>query len=331
MAQSSKLAKFGPGNCIATWRNEDGHCNVETHCKDHDISKYAVKFICIDDGGEKVRHVFAAGSFDPEEQFDTLIECKKCLAEKEEKIQVIAKSGEKTDEPGAAALTELRQEVKDLEAFMINTSAALQKLNAKVYSKDFHQQQQVKTTAPQASAASLVHHETVHHTLKAAGHPRIEAEAERVRKAHKSHRDDDVKQLATRIAASRPSSLTGALRTAEARSDKIPVQQPPKLQMMLRTQGRVQKLRTKDATMQKMHDQRYWGSYDYDDENEDEEEGRDDNDDDAEENDVPRSTDDESEPQEDQGVQQEDGYGETASDNEDSSVEQAVMDEDVSE
>jgi hypothetical protein len=152
---STKLGKFGPGNCIATWRNEDGHCEIETKCKEHDISKYAVKFICIDAGGEKVRHVFAVGSFDPEEQFDTLIECNKCLAEKQETIEVIAdtpahgqKKEKESEELGGSPLAELRSEVKDLEAFMMNTSAELQKLNKKVYSEDF----KPKAAAPKQEA-----------------------------------------------------------------------------------------------------------------------------------------------------------------------------------
>jgi len=85
----SDVSKFGPGNCLSTYRNADGHCTIETKCKNQDISQYAVKFICIDAGGQQVRHVFTKGSFDSEEQFDTLIECKKCVAEKEEKVERI--------------------------------------------------------------------------------------------------------------------------------------------------------------------------------------------------------------------------------------------------
>jgi hypothetical protein len=237
----SEVAKFGPDNCISTWRNEDGHCELETRCKEHDISKYAVKFICIDDGGEKVRHVFAVGSFDPEEQFDTLIECKKCLAEKEETIQIIydsppTKKGEKPskikkaslkkteeeeeEELGGSPLKALRNEVKELEGFMMNTSAELQKLNTEVYSDGYKPPGSPKPVAVQKAedekdlkeagkkaagkavkgekgekakaekpekakaASSLVHHETAHHQETPL---RIDAEAARVKKEHRRH------------------------------------------------------------------------------------------------------------------------------------------------
>jgi hypothetical protein len=76
------MVSFGPENCISTWRNGAGHCEVKTECKDTNIDDYQVKLICVDNGGQKVRHIFARGSFDSEEQFDTLIECKRCLADK---------------------------------------------------------------------------------------------------------------------------------------------------------------------------------------------------------------------------------------------------------
>jgi len=121
------LSKFGPDNCISTWRNEDGHCEIKTHCKEQVMSKYAVQFLCIDDGGEKVRHKFAPGSFDEEEQFDTLIECKQCLAEKQEQLEIMGDEprgshGKKvkpeqeqdSDASAGAPLKMLKEEVKSL-------------------------------------------------------------------------------------------------------------------------------------------------------------------------------------------------------------------------
>jgi len=283
----SEVAKFGPGNCISTWRNEDGHCAVETHCKDQDISKYAVKFICIDAGGEKVRHVFAVGSFDPEEEFDTLIECKKCLAEKEETIQIMEDDGipekagnssslkkkgkkkaekreeEEEAELGGAPLLELRNEVKELEVFMMNTSAALQKLNAVVYNDEFKPPvllnkpcanctkvgEKAATKALKASS-SLVHHSTAHHHQERSPQ-RIETEAARVKKEHRrrlAEEDGDAEPIRPRkvlkVAARKledvPSSLAGALRTAEDRDHEVPAYQPAKSPMVLSTSAGVQ-------------------------------------------------------------------------------------------
>jgi len=278
----TSVAKFGPSNCVSTWVNEDGHCEIETKCKEQDISKYAVKFICIDAGGEKVRHVFAGGSFDTEEQFDTLIECNKCLAEKQETIEIIAdtppgapspagkgaikskqvaKLEEDSDQLGGAPLLALRAEVKDLEGFMMNTSAELQTLNAKVYSKDFEGakvhdipcigvdcDQVGKAAAPapaaakaakdlKASSSSLVHHSSAHHEQEV----HIEAQAARVKKIHRRHIEEDDGEDVTPRQAETPaarttsatSSLAGALKTAEERDDAMPQSQPETSSMML--------------------------------------------------------------------------------------------------
>lgn len=266
----TSVAKFGPANCVSTWRNEDGHCEVETQCKDQDISKYAVKFICIDAGGEKVRHVFAGGSFDSEEQFDTLIECNKCMAEKQETIEIIAdappgahgkakKEVAKLDDPEQSPLMALRAEVKDLEGFMMNTSAELQKLNAKVYSKDFEGAKvhavpavpcegadcdkvgkAAAAGALKASASNLVHQSVSHHGQEE--EPlHIEMQAARVKKAHRRHVEeedggDEQPRQAAKIAAQKEaatSSLAGAVKTAEERDDAVPAQKPESSSMML--------------------------------------------------------------------------------------------------
>lgn len=264
----SEVAKFGPANCISTWRNEDGHCEVETQCKDEDISKYAVKFICIDAGGEKVRHVFAMGSFDPEEQFDTLIECNKCLAEKQETIQIIsdippakkgtkksAKAAKLEEEPeqlGGAPLAELRDEVKELEVFMMNTSAELQKLNAKVYSKDFLPKVTLpntnidkvgKTAAAKATAVKFLVGQ-LHHQEQELLH--VEVDAARVVKEHQRHLenyDDEPPRKALKVAARKAAgtSLTGALKTAEERDEAESPQQPETSPMMLSAAGGAEK------------------------------------------------------------------------------------------
>lgn len=79
--EDATVAKYGPANCVSTWRNADsGHCTVETKCSGQDTSKYMFGLICLDDKGIKTRHLFGVDSFDSEETFDTLIVCKECLA-----------------------------------------------------------------------------------------------------------------------------------------------------------------------------------------------------------------------------------------------------------
>lgn len=120
---------YGPGKCVALWQNGHGHCAIGTKCKDHDIDNYPVKLIC-EKNGEKVRHVFAEGSFAAEEEFDTLISCSRCIA-------FVDESGAPEDaleeEPASAALNNLRSKLQNLTNGMVKQSRALQKLNAKVF------------------------------------------------------------------------------------------------------------------------------------------------------------------------------------------------------
>jgi len=207
--------------------------------------------------------VFAAGSFDPEEQFDTLIECKSCLAEKEEVIQVIADAApspasagsqhrkkkevqeEDDDEAGGSPLRALKDEVKELEGFMMNTSAELQKLNAKVYSKDF---QAGAAPAPAAAAGGaaqaeakpvkLVHRGVPHPeqrsdvvTPEAARPDRVELQARRVREERRRREEEDEDADSDLVAATKKaeavaSSLSSAMRSAEERDEAAPVAQP---------------------------------------------------------------------------------------------------------
>merc|ERR1719213_347004 len=78
--EDAKAVKYGPGNCVSTWRDEkSGHCFVKTDCTGKDTTEYMFGLICEDDSG-KTRHLFGKDSFDAQETFDTLIPCKTCLA-----------------------------------------------------------------------------------------------------------------------------------------------------------------------------------------------------------------------------------------------------------
>lgn len=260
---------FGPGKCIRTWRNADGHCEIETKCKGRDLSKYTVKLICVDENKEKVRHVFAAGSFDTEEQFDTLIKCQKCQAEKEETVEVISESSEKDDggdepagkekDPGGATLKALKDEVKELEGFMLNTSAQVKKLNAEVYGGSFKPKKtytdpakhpgaigkkaaaRALTAKEAAASSSLVHHTSGH--LRHRPLPlHEEVQAARIRREHRRHLADDTddaepakhaRRATARAPADVPASLAGALSSAEDKDDQVPAQQPARLPMGL--------------------------------------------------------------------------------------------------
>jgi hypothetical protein len=174
-AKQGDVARFGPNQCVSTWRNEDGHCEIATRCQAGAIKDYPIKLLCKDSDGQMVRHVFAPGSFDPEEQFDTLIPCEACLADAsyvaneagpyddgedsgsaqqesssagsswfppsgakappaapEEKASYQSSSGGGYPPVSHGALSGLRSQVQELEGFMKQTAAQVEKLTAKV-------------------------------------------------------------------------------------------------------------------------------------------------------------------------------------------------------
>merc|ERR1712196_710244 len=78
--EEAKKVRYGPKDCVSTWRDDKtGHCQVKTNCTGVDTTEYMFGLICENDDG-KVRHLFGKDSFDAEEEFDSLIVCKTCLA-----------------------------------------------------------------------------------------------------------------------------------------------------------------------------------------------------------------------------------------------------------
>jgi len=75
----SDAAFYGPGGCVATYRSGAGTCVMQTRCTGKDTSEYNFGLTCVDSEGSTTRHLFGVNSFDPEETFDTLVECKLCL------------------------------------------------------------------------------------------------------------------------------------------------------------------------------------------------------------------------------------------------------------
>jgi len=119
----AQMVKYGPKQCVATYRAEDGNCIMQTQCKKEDLKDYDFGLICVDKAGLPVRHLFGKDSFDPEETFNTLIQCHQCLG--------------LDDIPGRIALNgqvvQLSDEVKVLKAMMTNLTGNLEKLNAAVF------------------------------------------------------------------------------------------------------------------------------------------------------------------------------------------------------
>jgi hypothetical protein len=74
----SNAVKYGPGNCVSTWRdNKTGHCIMQTDCEGQDIVNHNFGLGC-KGKTSLVRHMFGENSFATKETFDTLIDCEEC-------------------------------------------------------------------------------------------------------------------------------------------------------------------------------------------------------------------------------------------------------------
>jgi len=128
-APTSKVARYGPDECVATYRNNEGHCVMQTLCGDFSrtnpsrFAEYDFGLICVDAKGVPVRHVFGKTSFKPEETFDTLIECEKCIG--------LEDMGHSLRLSGSVAV--LVNQVKSMSGEMRDLAASVQKLTQKVF------------------------------------------------------------------------------------------------------------------------------------------------------------------------------------------------------
>lgn len=113
---------------------------IKTECREKDIDEYNFKFICVDESGEHVRHVFGKGSFDTEETFDTLVTCSRCTADADD-LFVSARQRQSNNTANDtvapkstnALLREIVQEVKELKVEMANATQNVQRLNEAVF------------------------------------------------------------------------------------------------------------------------------------------------------------------------------------------------------
>jgi hypothetical protein len=120
-----QVERFGPESCIATWRNPAGHCVLQTKCDHIDLSKVDVGMTCVNADGAETRHTFGKDSFDSDEEFDTMVECNKCTALRQDK----------TNKALTEKLQLLSEGIKDLEKGMESINENVQRLNAQVFRK----------------------------------------------------------------------------------------------------------------------------------------------------------------------------------------------------
>jgi len=127
----SDAAFYGPGGCVATYRSGAGTCVIQTRCTGKDTTEYNFGLTCVDAEGSTTRHLFGVNSFDPEETFDTLVECKLCLGldgdDAAKNVTALTKS-----------VQELQGEMKEIQA---DVATIMKELD-------------LKTTAPTESPAA---------------------------------------------------------------------------------------------------------------------------------------------------------------------------------
>jgi len=135
---NAKIAKFGPDNCVSTWRDpKTAHCIVKTDCQGKDTTNYMFGLICggttcskqnekglvCEGSAGPVRHLFGKDSFEAVETFDTLIPCTECLA-----LDAIPEDVQLADQINA-----LGEDIKGMSAGMTELEKDVEKLNAKVF------------------------------------------------------------------------------------------------------------------------------------------------------------------------------------------------------
>lgn len=76
-----EMTHFGPSACVSTFLSpgESGTCLIRTRCKGVDLSGFNIGVTCLDNSGGYTRYLFGKDVFQPEETFDTLLQCFRCL------------------------------------------------------------------------------------------------------------------------------------------------------------------------------------------------------------------------------------------------------------
>lgn len=132
--EDALVDKYGPGDCVETFRSTTGTCIVKTQCKDQDINDYDFGLLCVHNvtSGDNVRHLFGKKSFDPEEEFDTLIKCEKCLGMKAESTAATAVDANVKSEDLVKKVNTLVDEVGAMQTGLEKIKDDVKVLNEKV-------------------------------------------------------------------------------------------------------------------------------------------------------------------------------------------------------
>merc|ERR1711985_165152 len=140
---NAKIAKFGPDNCVSTWRDQTtAHCIVKTDCTGQNTTDYTFGLVC-DGSAGPVRHLFGKDSFEAVETFDTLIPCTDCLA-----LDAVPEDVEVAQE-----ISDLGDSIKGMKTDMTELEADVTKLNKKVLGTEATEKKEEAAPAPAPEAA----------------------------------------------------------------------------------------------------------------------------------------------------------------------------------
>eukprot|EP00927_Polykrikos_kofoidii_P085224 TRINITY_DN91_c0_g2_i1.p1 TRINITY_DN91_c0_g2~~TRINITY_DN91_c0_g2_i1.p1 ORF type:complete len:515 (+),score=97.95 TRINITY_DN91_c0_g2_i1:80-1624(+) len=118
--------RYGPKKCVSTRRSKEHRCIIQTQCKGANIKDFEFGLICEEKAGTFVRHLFGKNSFDPEETFDTLIVCERCLGLEETPESV----------PLVAQVKKLSEQVAELRSDLTGLNEDVRKLTKVVESRE---------------------------------------------------------------------------------------------------------------------------------------------------------------------------------------------------
>jgi hypothetical protein len=125
-------SKYGPDGCISTYVSPKNTCMMKTDCKKQAesgaLKNYDFGLTCVDEDGKSTRHLFGTNSFDSEETFDTLIDCKLCIGLDVSKME--------KKESLATAVGKLEEEVKALATGIKEVQGNVSVLNKEVFKDD---------------------------------------------------------------------------------------------------------------------------------------------------------------------------------------------------
>lgn len=177
---SSEVSRYGPKECVSTWKSKRGHCIVRTECKGVDTKDYDFGMVCVDKEGVPTRHFFGKNSFQAAETFDTGVKCDRCIGlgtmSKEMRLR--------------GTVASIMKEVGGLKGEMLNISKSLSKLDTKVFPK---------TSVAQSPAAAKP---SVNQNNAASSKPTEPEKAQPVLVHHKSRRAEHSKKQHSYVKAS---------------------------------------------------------------------------------------------------------------------------------